>query len=69
LTFARADSFHRRTEAVVSPGLDLHDHELRPATADEVQLAAPGSEASPDHLIAASLEEVGGRLLSSAAEL
>jgi hypothetical protein len=64
-----ADSLGRRPEGVVRSRLDLHHDELRASPADQVQLAAAGPETGPDHLIAAPLEEVGGRLLAGAAQL
>jgi hypothetical protein len=54
---------------VVSSRLDLHDHELAAATADQVKLAATGSEAGPDDLIATPPEQVPGGPLPGAAEL
>ena len=66
---ARADSLHRGPKAVVRPCLDLNDHEVSAATADQVELAAPGPEAGPDHLIAVPPEEVRGCFLPGAAEL
>jgi len=66
---ARADRLCRRPELLVGPRLDLDDNEVWAATADQVQLAPPGSEAGTNHLVAAPPEEVRRRLLAGAAEL
>jgi hypothetical protein len=64
-----SDCFQRGTERVAGSGFHLHHHELRAAPADQVELATPGRETRSDKLITTLLEQVGGGLLSGAAEL
>jgi len=66
---ARTHCLGRRPKAGVGPRLDLDDNELGAAAADQVELTPSGPEAGPHHLVAAPLEEIGGRLLPRAAEV
>jgi hypothetical protein len=54
---------------VVGPRFDLHHHEVISAAADEVELAAAGTKAGADDLVATTPQEVGRSSLAGAPEL
>ena len=59
-TLARADAFERRAESVAGTRLDLDDHQVAAAPADEVELTSAGEEPRADDLVAARPQK-GGR--------